>query len=979
MRILQAIGFAVALLISLRPAYAGDPYLEWFTITTPHFRIHFHSGLERLAERTAGIAERAHRRISPQLGWQPTQITDVVMTDDSDLANGSAYAIPSNTIRLYVSAPDDMSSLNDYDDWQVELVSHEYTHILHIDNASGVPAIVNAILGKTVVPNQAQPRWVLEGLAVAMESAHTSGGRLKSSLFDMYLRTDVLADHLATLDEISQSPRRWPGGDVWYLYGSKFIEWILDTYGPDTFARVSNDYGAQVIPWGINRSIRRVTGRTYPELYAGWKSTLEGRYQKQAASITARGLREGVRFTHSGRLASAPHFVPQHCQSSAGAEIVYYRDDAEERPGVYRVKLVPGEDDEAELMTRASGGTLSVAPDCSLYFDSFAPSRRRYSFSDLFRLPAGLRSKNGQDLRRERQTIGARARDPDVSPDGRSLAYVTNDGGTSTLRMAAIDAQGKLGAPRRLTPSARYEQVYTPRFSPDASSIAYSVWSTGGYRDIRLLDLRTGELTDITHDRALDQQPAWSPDGKLLYFVSDRGGVANIHVYDLAARTLRQVTNVLSGAYMPAIAPDGRSLVYVGYTAQGFDLFRMALDPKHYLEPLEPPARTDGIVNLPPQPYPITPYNPLPTVRPRAYDLRFGTGSFGKNALTISTNGSDAVGHHSYAASVTFEPNGPEWQGSIGYAYSRLPFDFRTNVFRFTAPQRNYQVGEAPQTVIEHAYGVSTSVGIWSPAEFDAQAASLSFNISDLSHDSPLGSGLDPWSPVPTEPSSGLLSWVHVGYLFTNAEGSLYGVSSERGFTLNLGADWAGPALGSDSTLASFYGNVTGYLRMPWRHHHVLALAGSVGSSSGTYARRQGFSAGGYADQPLIDVYTSGVRQSLFVLRGYEPSQFIGNNFSLINAEYRFPIAYVDRGVSTLPVFLRQVSGSLFADWGGAYDHIDRSDPFKVLHLGAGGELWINFVLGYRLEWTLRLGVAHGFDEAAKSDLQSYFVITSAY
>jgi hypothetical protein len=937
--ILQALGFAVALLISSCPAHAGDPYLEWFTVTTPHFRVHFHSGLERLAERAAGIAERAHAQISPQLGWQPTQVTDVVITDDSDLANGSAYAIPSNTIRLYVSAPDDMSSLNDYDDWQVELISHEYTHILHIDNTSGVPAIVNAILGKTLAPNQAQPRWILEGLAVAMESAHTSGGRLKSALFDMYLRTDVLGNRLATLDEISQSPRRWPGGDLWYLYGSKFVEWILDTYGPDTFARVANDYGAQVIPWGINRSIRRATGRTYPELYAGWKATLEARYKQQAEAIAARGLREGVRFTHGGRLAMAPHFVPRHCQSSAGTEVLYYRDDGEERTGVYRVKLAPSERDLPELLTRASGGTLSIAPDCSVYFDSFAPSRRRYFFSDLFRLPAGLRSANGQDLRRQRLTVGARARDPDVSADGLSIVYVTNEGGTTTLRIAALDAAGGLGETRRLTPSARYEQVYTPRFSPDASLVAYSAWSTGGYRDIRIVNVRTGELRNITEDRALDQQPAWSPDGKLLYFVSDRGGVANIYVYDLAAGTLRQVTNVISGAYMPSIAPDGKSLIYAGYTPRGYDLFHLALDPARYLEPLEPPVRAEGLINLPPRRYPITRYNPLPTVRPRAYDLRYGTGSFGRNALTISTRGSDAVGHHNYTASVTFEPNGPEWQGSIGYLYTRLPFDFQANVFRFTAPQRNYRIGEEPETVIEHAYGVSTSVGIWSPSEFDAQAASLSFNISDVSHDSPLGTRVDPWARVPSEPSSGFLSWAHVGYGFTNAEGSLYGISYERGLTLSLGADWASPSLGSDSTLASFYGNMTGYVRMPWRHHHVLALAASAGSSSGTYARRQGFSAGGYADQPFIDVYTSGVRQSLFVLRGFEPQQFIGNNYSLINAEYRFPIAYVDRGVSTLPIFLRQVSGTLFADWGGAYDRIPREDPSKVLHLGAGGEL----------------------------------------
>ena len=149
---------------------------------------------------------------------------------------------------------------------------------------SGLPALLNKIIGKTAVPNQWQPRWILEGLAVAMETAHTSGGRLRSSQFDMYLRADVLEDNFAGLDQMSGAPRRFPGANVWYLYGSEFISFINDTYGPNVFAAVADDYGAQVLPWGINRSIRRVTGRTYEELYEGWHTTLKQRYGAQAAA-----------------------------------------------------------------------------------------------------------------------------------------------------------------------------------------------------------------------------------------------------------------------------------------------------------------------------------------------------------------------------------------------------------------------------------------------------------------------------------------------------------------------------------------------------------------------------------------------------------------------------------------------------------------------------------------------------------------------
>ncbi|HWA78592.1 MAG TPA: hypothetical protein VG937_39925, partial [Polyangiaceae bacterium] len=60
------------------------------------------------------------------------------------------------------------------------------------------------------------------------------------------------------------------------------------------------------------------------------------------------------------------------------------------------------------------------------------------------------------------------------------------------------------------------------------------------------------------------------------------------------------------------------------------------------------------------------------------------------------------------------------------------------------------------------------------------------------------------------------------------------------------------------------------------------------------------------------------------------------------------------------------------------YDRIDRNDPFQVMHLGVGGELWIQALLGYRVDGTLRLGLAHGFGPEG-IELQTYFVAASAF
>ncbi len=973
---------AVALLLLLPKSASADPYLEWFTIETPRFRVHYHGGLEASAQRVATLAEAIHQRLVPQLGWRPTEVTQILLSDNTDFANGSATALPYNAVRMFVSAPDDMSALGEYDDWLNKLLTHEYVHILHLDNISGIPALVNSILGKTSAPNQAQPRWILEGLAVALESEHTGGGRLRSSQFDMFLRADVLENRVAGLDQISNAPRRWPSGNLWYLYGGKFIGWVGDVYGPDTFAAVATDYGANIIPWGINRSIRRATGKTYVELFEGWKVHLARKYAAQIAVVERRGLREGTRLTHGGRIAASPRFVPPCARASSAEEILYFRDDGHQPAGFYRITLAArnrARDERGELVARSTGSYASFDGDCNLVFDTLAPSKRRYFFSDLFRQQRGTTSTRRFGRNVDRLTTGRRAREPDVSPDGRLVSYVTNRAGTTTLRIAELTPEGTIENERALVPSARYEQAFGPRFSHDGQHLAYGSWTHGGFRDIRVVDVTSGTFRYLTRDSALDQQPTWSPDDRFVLFTSDRTGIANVYAYDLGSATLHQVTNVKTGAYMPELSDDGRTLFYIGYSADGFDLYSMPFDEGRFL-PALPASKTRHAPH--PEPaarrWAVKTYNPLPTLRPTAYELEYGPGTFG-DALRITTRGSDIVGHHAFALSLLLEPEEGEVSGSASYVYRRLPFDFFSTLFRRVAPRVGYRYGDQTPLFQEQQVGLRSGVSYGLPGIFEGQNVSASYTALSFDAKLPVGTLADPFAQVTRDPHRGFLGLVSLGYSYFNADGTVYGISAERGFALGLGMDHASGYTGSDHTLTSFTGRATGYVPMPWADHHVFALGLSGGAAVGTYPRRGLFFTGGFVDLPVLDAYTDQLIQSAFVLRGYRPAQFIGTHFNLLNAEYRFPILYADRGVSTLPVFLRTLSGAVFADYGGAFTRIDLDDPFGQHHLGVGAELWIDLTLGYFVRANLRLGHARGLSDEAPSGGQTYFVAASVF
>src|SRR4029079_6346620 len=119
----------------------------------------------------------------------------------------------------------------------------------------------------------------------------------------------------------------------------------------------------------------------------------------------------------------------------------------------------------------------AFTPEGDLVFHSITTFRNIYDRDDLFRLPRGERSTQGDEPARRRLTTGLRAQYADVSPDGKRIVFTVNGKGTTYLEIADVAADGTLEHRRDLLPSARFDQAYTPRFSPDGKSVAYSSWS----------------------------------------------------------------------------------------------------------------------------------------------------------------------------------------------------------------------------------------------------------------------------------------------------------------------------------------------------------------------------------------------------------------------------------------------------------------------------------------------------------------------
>jgi Tol biopolymer transport system component len=117
-----------------------------------------------------------------------------------------------------------------------------------------------------------------------------------------------------------------------------------------------------------------------------------------------------------------------------------------------------------------------------------------------------------------------------------------------TRRVRDFDSR----APRRAV------GIVAPKISPDGRTVAFAALGD-------LWTMRIGEVPrNLTNDRHLETEPAWSPDGTKLAYASDKGGgLLNLWVRDVATGAARQLTRLETSAMAPAWSPDGTRIAFL--------------------------------------------------------------------------------------------------------------------------------------------------------------------------------------------------------------------------------------------------------------------------------------------------------------------------------------------------------------------------------------------------------------------------------
>jgi tricorn protease len=196
---------------------------------------------------------------------------------------------------------------------------------------------------------------------------------------------------------------------------------------------------------------------------------------------------------------------------------------------------------------------------------ALSPSGKRVLFEAHGEILAAPAEKG--DVRNLTRSPAVADRDPSWSPDGKWVAWFSDESGEYALHVRAPDG---LGPVRKIDLGSPPSFFYSPRWSPDSRKIAYA----DKRMNLWLVDLDKPAPVKVDTDlydtpfHYLD--PAWSADSQWIAYTKQlRNYLRATFVYSVAEKKSRQVTDGRSDATSPRFDRSGKYLYFIASTSAG--------------------------------------------------------------------------------------------------------------------------------------------------------------------------------------------------------------------------------------------------------------------------------------------------------------------------------------------------------------------------------------------------------------------------
>jgi len=617
---------AACLAIGALPALAANhPDREWLVLETPNFLVHYYQGEAKTAHRIAQSAEGILPKLTEDFGVTPKKKIPIIIDRDA-FFNGTAEPLKDRVTLDPVLATSSVIGTDRF-------VAHELAHVisfLALDRESMLSKLSNL---------SSFPTWFLEGIAqYAGEYWYSSNDRM--------LRLHALSDTMLSHTERTNFPLLGGvTGAAGYNEGYSLTKYIFDTHGHDKIKELFALVREGKEP-SFERALAVVTGKPYAHILADWRKETEDTYRKQTAGMEAH-LKDSV-----------PLLPPERQEINLGAKF---------SPDGKRLAFLTSREQDAYMMLRGhvmgflslaianpDGTDITELPVAKGRVQSFdwAPDGKRIVYSAVT-LDAGtptfalflydLETKKAKQL-----TKGSVARDPAWRPGTEQIAYTSLVDGKMTLSLYDL----KLKTHRDIPGEGLGERmVQHLAWAPDGRELIGSIYHVGEGGKIGAISPWTGEVRMLTQGKPedTDSHPVFAPDGKEILFTSNRDGMENLYRLSLNRMRLSQLSQVYAGVEQPAYTPDGQ-LLYTAYRSLGSEIRKAPLltDGSQVVASVPLPTARNSATSVIPDSWKLSTYEPtmtndviLPQMTTDELGQQFGVMSIFSDILNKQSLGLD--------------------------------------------------------------------------------------------------------------------------------------------------------------------------------------------------------------------------------------------------------------------------------------------------------------------------------------------------
>ena len=626
----------------------------WLTQSTEHFNLSFRQGHETQAGRALDIAEQVHSELALFFGSVPKEKTEMVLVDEYDYSNGWATPLPFAQIRLIMSPPENIDSLENNDEWMHDLIRHEYAHIMHMEMGTGSVSVLRKIFGRNMLlfPHALTPSFLLEGLAVYLETNKQLGyGRLQGSSYAMEMRMEVASGKVKELSQVAVATRDLPLG-YHYLYGAYFMEYLSETYGEEKLQVFLKKYSRKILPFFLLQSTAEKSfGKDFSELWSGFRTYLNNRFAGEIKLMQAQAV--------SGEAISTAPFLQTTTVSRNG--LLVNINNGEDKSEIKRLSLDSTTPLNPPAWTSVAREKNIIDMDNSdnngLIVSRLIPHIDGRAFADLYLYAQG-----------EWRQVTQRSRFRKVRWLKETPYVIASKKQDGLSELWKLNTQDKADMQRIWLGDT---DVVLGGFdvSADGNTLIASIKRPNQGWNLEQLNLHTYQWTALADSKATENNPSYGADGKIIYS-ADYDGIYNIYSLDSKTGLVHKLTQEVGGAFSPQWQ-EGVGLIYQSYSADGYTL-RTLKNPQTITEfAIETQdARfdyPDPVKSIAGKSEPEA-YSPWSTLRPRTWLPVFSSDDQ-QTIFGASTNGSDALGRHNYTVTASWDSKNEVGAYSLLYQY----------------------------------------------------------------------------------------------------------------------------------------------------------------------------------------------------------------------------------------------------------------------------------------------------------------------